>query len=69
MICDWMRGRVLEERTAYTSDQELEGGLSDVLRITGELFTAGHNVMLRHGPKGSGADVVIWVDTERFTQR
>lgn len=67
LICDWTRGRLLEP-TAYRHEQTFEGTLKDVLRVTGELYAAGLNVMLKRHSRGD-VDAILWVDDRGFTQR
>lgn len=67
LICDYSRGRLLEP-TAYRHGQTIEGSLDDVLRVMGELFAAGLNVMLTHR-KGREHDALLSVDDRGFGQR
>lgn len=67
LICSWA-GASLLEPTAYRHEQPFEGTLEDVLRVAGELYAVGLNVMLRHRT-GGDVDAILWVDDRGFTQR
>ena len=66
-ICSWAGARLLEP-TAYRHEQPFEGTLEDVLRVAGELYAAGLNVMLRRHSRGD-VDAILWVDDRGFGQR
>ncbi len=77
-VHDWSGGRLLEG-TEYRTGQVLEGTEDDVLRVAGELFRAGRNVMIlrrpernegtRRTPRIVPPSVVIAVDDQSFQQR
>lgn len=66
VMCWASEGRETLEKAGYHHEQPL-GNLStqQVSEVTATLFDAGLNVMLAHYDK----DVVIWVDTRKFSQR
>lgn len=65
-VVNWMRGTNLLKDTPYTGEPELQGSVSDALRIAADLFERGLEVMLRRRPDGT---IMIWVDDHHFTQR
>lgn len=65
-IADWSRGKLLE-KTPYR-EQVTDGDEADVLRIAGDLFKRGLNVMLLRAPRPEDG-IFVWVDDHRFNQR
>ena len=65
-VADWGRGTTLLKDTPYTGEPVLHGSVADALRIAGDLFEGGLEVMLRRTSDGT---LMIWVDDQRFSQR
>jgi hypothetical protein len=74
LVHDWQQGRLTDKH-----GQSADGSEEDALRIAGEIFRAGPNVMLLHvssrnvgtrkNPKVRPARIEIHVDDQRFQQR
>lgn len=67
LICSFAGARLLEP-TAYRHDQPFEGTVEDVMRVAGELYAAGLNVMLKRHSR-EDIDAILWVDDRGFSQR
>lgn len=66
-VCLWAGDGATKLKSAgYEHNQQLgELSTDEILQVAAKVFNEGLNVMLYH----YDADVVIWVDTKRFTQR
>jgi hypothetical protein len=65
-IVDWMGGSQLKD-APYKHQQVVEGTKEGAMDIAWKLFEFGRNVMISKSTEPG--DVVIFVDTMRFTQR
>ena len=66
-ICDWMRGKLLERRTRFISNQVIENtSFNEVLLIVKELYLLGLNTMV---VRVDETHVRVWVDDKTFRQR
>jgi hypothetical protein len=78
VIYDYALGNLLES-TGYTHNQVIEGTPEDAVRIAGEIFLKGPNVMITHrqernegtrkNPVMTPASILIMTDNQRFQQR
>jgi hypothetical protein len=79
VISDWRLGGHLftEFKLPYTQNQKIEGTEEDAVRIAGECFSKGLNVMLTRTYTGLGTrkdpkvvdGLMVAIDTYRFVQR
>ena len=53
----------------FTHNETLEIDDADLLPLVSDFFELGVNVMISHAPKTSEYDVLIALDTRRFSQR
>lgn len=77
-LFDYALGQLLEG-SGYTHKQEIEGTPEDAVRIAGEIFLKGPNVMILHrqarnegthkNPVTIPASITIMTDNQRFQQR
>lgn len=77
-IYDWSLGNLLHD-TPYVHDQVIGGTETQAIRIAGEIFSNGANVMMIHrggnnvgtrkNPKIAPKGILIQADSQRFQQR